>query len=251
MQSPHPTTEELSALLDGELPAAEADAIRRHLDTCAACRADLEALRGTIAMLRVLPAAAPPRSFRVFDAPKPGGLLAFPLARLASPVALRALAGVAAALMVVLFVADAARIDAPRADTGAADLRAPPGSPAAGEARPDQATRQAPPALAPQRAPSSAGGPAAGASSAADSVQALPSPEGATEAPQPPPGFAAPAETAGDRAVVVTAQARQIETRESTPAAPSGLPPARIAALALALLAVSALVVSFVARRPT
>ena len=230
MQSAHPTTEELSALLDGESPPAEADAVRSHVETCAECRAELDQLRTTVALLRALPAAAPPRSFRVSEQHSRGRLLTFPLQRLASPVALRALAGVAAALMVVVFVADAARVDAPQAGAGVAALRAAPrGLGAASEAQPDQAaTRQVPGALAPQRAPSSADGAPVGASSAAESVQAQPSADDSLRAPQPAP----------------------IAPADSAPAGPGGISTGRVAALAMALLAVGSLVVSFVARRP-
>ena len=43
MQSPHPE-EELSAYVDGELPAEEADAVEAHLETCTECRRELAAI---------------------------------------------------------------------------------------------------------------------------------------------------------------------------------------------------------------
>jgi len=55
--------EDLSAYLDGRLTSRENDRLERHLATCAQCRADLEALRHTVALLRIVPDARPPRSF--------------------------------------------------------------------------------------------------------------------------------------------------------------------------------------------
>jgi hypothetical protein len=55
--------EQLSALLDNELPAAERARLEAHLQSCAACRAELESLRRASALLRALPQPALPRSF--------------------------------------------------------------------------------------------------------------------------------------------------------------------------------------------
>lgn len=55
--------EQLSALLDGALPAAERAQLEAHLAGCAACRAELESLRRMSALLRALPQPALPRSF--------------------------------------------------------------------------------------------------------------------------------------------------------------------------------------------
>ncbi len=55
--------EQLSALLDNELPAAERAELEAHLQSCAACRAELESLRRASALLRALPQPALPRSF--------------------------------------------------------------------------------------------------------------------------------------------------------------------------------------------
>lgn len=56
--------EELSAYLDGQLADAEAERVRRHLDACAACRAELEALQATVQLLRSLPEEEPPAGLR-------------------------------------------------------------------------------------------------------------------------------------------------------------------------------------------
>jgi len=55
--------EDLSAYLDGQLTSRETGRIERHLETCAECRAELEALRHTVGLLRMVPEARPPRSF--------------------------------------------------------------------------------------------------------------------------------------------------------------------------------------------
>jgi anti-sigma factor RsiW len=49
----------LLARADGELPAAEAAALARHLDACAACRSRARSLDDTLRSLRELPAALP------------------------------------------------------------------------------------------------------------------------------------------------------------------------------------------------
>ena len=55
--------ERLSAYLDNEVDEAERAALERHLPTCEECRAALEELRQTRALLRALPAPALSRSF--------------------------------------------------------------------------------------------------------------------------------------------------------------------------------------------
>ena len=54
---------ELSALLDGELPAADAEAVRAHVAACADCAAELAAVREARTALRSLPAVEPPPGF--------------------------------------------------------------------------------------------------------------------------------------------------------------------------------------------
>jgi hypothetical protein len=116
----HLDVEIISALIDGALPAPEADAAQAHLAGCAVCQAERAQLEHTVHALRVLPAARPPRSFRidaaVASAPTATPQAAAPPAPRAtgvgraawlSPGLLRSLAGVAAGLMVVLFIADA------------------------------------------------------------------------------------------------------------------------------------------------
>ena len=108
MQGDHATVEQMSALLDGQLEGDEARAVRAHVDTCAVCGAQLQQLRATVSMLRAVPAAAPSRSFRVPRvAPSPRRFFRLPSWLFAAPSALRAFAGAAAAVMLVLFVTDA------------------------------------------------------------------------------------------------------------------------------------------------
>lgn len=54
---------QIDALLDGDLPAAEREALTRHMAACPACRARHQALRRTVAACRAhpeSPAALPP-----------------------------------------------------------------------------------------------------------------------------------------------------------------------------------------------
>jgi anti-sigma factor RsiW len=55
--------EQLSAYLDGELDARQAEKVARHLSGCPACTATLEDLRSGKALLAELPRLAPSRSF--------------------------------------------------------------------------------------------------------------------------------------------------------------------------------------------
>lgn len=59
----HHPVDALSALLDGELDAAEAGEVRAHVDTCSDCRAELDVLRDTRFRLRSLDAVEPPVDF--------------------------------------------------------------------------------------------------------------------------------------------------------------------------------------------
>jgi anti-sigma factor RsiW len=58
----HPA-DELSALLDGELAPADRDAVRRHLDGCEPCRAELDEVAAARRAVRDLPAVAAPPGF--------------------------------------------------------------------------------------------------------------------------------------------------------------------------------------------
>jgi len=58
-REPHVLGERLGAFLDGELEAAEAEAVRSHLAACPACRTDAEALGQAGVLLREAVAAEP------------------------------------------------------------------------------------------------------------------------------------------------------------------------------------------------
>ncbi len=64
-ENQHLTTEQLSALLDGEVSAEERTQWEAHLKTCQRCQQELAALRQTVALLRALPQPALPRSFEL------------------------------------------------------------------------------------------------------------------------------------------------------------------------------------------
>jgi anti-sigma factor RsiW len=55
--------DDLSALLDGALPALEARALEAHLADCASCQAERDALALVVEQVRGLPRRAPPPSF--------------------------------------------------------------------------------------------------------------------------------------------------------------------------------------------
>ncbi len=62
-QNQHLTTEQLSALLDKQLPAQEQTRYEAHVRACQQCQALLNDLRHTVALLHALPQPALPRSF--------------------------------------------------------------------------------------------------------------------------------------------------------------------------------------------
>jgi anti-sigma factor RsiW len=55
--------DDLSAFVDGQLPARARGRVQRHLEECQTCRADLDSLRHAVALLRSTPALKPPRPF--------------------------------------------------------------------------------------------------------------------------------------------------------------------------------------------
>jgi anti-sigma factor RsiW len=98
----HPT-DDLTALLDGELPPSRAEEVTRHVDACPACRAERDQLAAGAAALRALPPAPEPSAgfaarltarLAAEARPPPGllGRLAAFRWRIAAPVAAAALA---------------------------------------------------------------------------------------------------------------------------------------------------------------
>jgi hypothetical protein len=71
----HIPLEDLSAWIDGELPPERRAAVERHLAGCAACRAELESLRWSVAFTAALPRAPLP----------PGASLRVPMEGRATP----------------------------------------------------------------------------------------------------------------------------------------------------------------------
>ena len=63
-----PDRDALSAYLDGELPQERASAVEAHVAACDACTSMLEGMREVRTMLRALPEADAPRSFRLRQA---------------------------------------------------------------------------------------------------------------------------------------------------------------------------------------
>lgn len=81
--------ERLSEYVDNRLPARERATIEQHLADCATCRASLESLRWTMALVKQVPAPALPRSFTLpVPAPRaPRVSLAFGLAQFGAALA--------------------------------------------------------------------------------------------------------------------------------------------------------------------
>lgn len=82
----------LSDYLDHQLPANEHARLERHLGECAQCRASLESLRWTIALVKQVPVPATRRSFTLpVPAPSSQPSFGFAFARLATAMATLAL----------------------------------------------------------------------------------------------------------------------------------------------------------------
>jgi hypothetical protein len=264
----HLDVEIISALIDGALATPEADAAQAHLASCAVCQAERAQLEHTVHALRVLPAARPPRSFRIDaavvsapTAPATVPAAAPPAPRATgsgraawlSPGLLRSLAGVAAGLMVVLFIADA--FVPYRAGSSARDLIATGGAalapvasqvqnqaaaraPAPSDQRADQRAEGAPaaPAVAeggaPERAaaqfyaPARQAGDSAGAT--ADFVPPTPAATSARQAPASAGGQSGAA--AGAAAAVPAAPANAPSAGNSSETLGAGPPPGSVMA---------------------
>ncbi|HYX51442.1 MAG TPA: hypothetical protein VE843_16970, partial [Ktedonobacteraceae bacterium] len=62
-QDRHPTIEQLSAYLDGQLSSQELSTWDTHLNMCQECQQTLAELRATVTLLHALPQPGLPRSF--------------------------------------------------------------------------------------------------------------------------------------------------------------------------------------------
>jgi hypothetical protein len=93
----------LSAYLDGQLAADRAAALEAHVASCEACAGTLDGMRQVRAMLRAMPEAEPPRSFRL--RPSDIAAPARPRAIAAPPPSLmRAMPMLAAAAVIVFAI---------------------------------------------------------------------------------------------------------------------------------------------------
>jgi hypothetical protein len=76
----HLSTEQLSSYLDGEIGSSKAERIEEHLDSCPACRAQLEGMERLVSGLRRVERPSPPPALaaevrrRIAVAPEPHGL---------------------------------------------------------------------------------------------------------------------------------------------------------------------------------
>lgn len=91
----------LSPYIDERLDPGDRERLELHLEGCAGCAAELQALRATSAVLHALPPVRPPRNFTLQAAPQPVVAPSRPL------FALRLASGVAAAAFVALIAASA------------------------------------------------------------------------------------------------------------------------------------------------
>jgi hypothetical protein len=241
VQTDHVPIEQLSALLDGELEATEQATVESHLSTCEVCQAELESLRSTVMRLSALPTLAPPRSFAL-PAVAPTPVVTRSLWQ--RPELLRAFAGMAAALMLVVVAADALRPPAASltSATAARQLSAPGAAPA--EAPAAALAPAAPAADAFQ--PRTESAPASGNAGAAAPQQRAAVPQAAAPAPAPE----RPASATGTDPSVPALRGSPDEVRAFSVTQPaSGPGPAQIAAGFLGLVAVALFLVSFFVRR--
>jgi hypothetical protein len=241
--SPHERLRrDLSAYIDGELDAGERARLERHLAGCTACRGELEELRRTVQLLRMVPAVAPPRSF------------ALPLSAAPAATTLRysplffglrnATAGLAAmlvAVMAVNIVFDPPTAVAPtegRQEALATSQGPTPAAAVAVASRPDTLAKPglpAAPALAPTKPaaaapapkPAEAPKPAAAAAPAAKPAEPARAPPPPTPTPAPAaaaPAAAAPAKPAD--AAKPAAPAPAAAAKPAEPTRPAAAPPA-------------------------
>lgn len=110
------TRDMLSQYIDGRLDPEDTARVGGHLQSCEACRHELEALRAMLGLLHRVPVVSPPRSFAVAEAVpdrRPSPAWAFSATRLATAAAMLLLAFVIAGDAANLFAAAPAGETAP------------------------------------------------------------------------------------------------------------------------------------------
>lgn len=236
--------ESLSAYLDEALAPDERSLLDAHLAGCAACHRELEALRGTVAMLRRVEPARAPVGFvdRTVAAARPRPWFRRVAEAVLLPLSIKLPLEVTAVVMVGLLAVylfertpelqQAAREVAPRPE---------PAAPA--KERPAELADQAPPAPAPStpapaEAPAQAAGErdraAAPRSQDVDPQITVPPPAGAPAAPalsapsaaSPPPPLAAPPPERPPQAKREAARSENVAGADSARADPSSTGPA-------------------------
>lgn len=127
--------DQLSAYTDGQLTAAETEALERHLAACVDCRQALEDIRATVLALRDLSSVEVPRSFAL--RPEQVARPARPRPALAVPVLATGMRLAGAALVFALATVLVVDLGDLRGDSGgsAASQAAPAGLEASPEAR--------------------------------------------------------------------------------------------------------------------
>lgn len=239
-RSHNPDAVALSALVDGALPAAEADALESHVASCDACRRELDGMRAVRAMLRTLPEHDAPRSFRLRRAD-----VEAPVKRGSSPLWYRAMPALSAAALVAF--ATLVAVDASRSggDESLTALSAP-----AAEMDGGEAARNAAPAPSGADAGGMAYDDSFGATAVAGTQPKSPPEADASTAAGVPPdaSFEAGASTAGDGPSTETTQATDsIEIDDD--GGPGAMRIAQWAMLALAAGAATVAAVAWVKRR--
>lgn len=112
-------TDLLSAYMDNRLTPGERLRVEAHLPNCPSCRARLESLQSTVALLHSLPIVPTPRPFYIYPETTPAAQPRLNLGRLLRPGwaygYLRLATSLVAVLLVAVTAADALTVASPRA----------------------------------------------------------------------------------------------------------------------------------------
>lgn len=207
----------LSEYLNGDLDDAQRQAIRAHLEACAACRRDYESLRLTVQLVHQVPLRVAPRSFAI-PAPPPRQRRSLTWLRISTG----ALAAIFVAVLALQLVLPATvRPTTSSSSTAGTTFRTSGADTAARPAAPAATPRQAVPALAAAQARSvpEAAGPAPTAAASA------PMADGA-QAPAPAMAKSASASTQGEASAADTTVASEPSTTLARAATPLPQPTA-------------------------